>query len=346
MKKPIIIIALIILIAAGSVGTLYATGNLDRIIDKIFNRSEVLDMSDEKNFDEILKRVKENLNKVKSVRAEVKGSTQMKMGESDPVDFSGIFGGGSKIDFVFPDRISVYNSETIDGEKIESRVIVIGENIYMKFPFPWLPGWIHGKDGQSMPAPFSDADGSIDFNLSNYQKGWDFTKSDVERIEEYLGVEEINGVKCYHYKVKIKNEDSHPLKKGIILEQVGDKIKYVEKDAGEEILISLPEWLTIFPVSLSTEIGEEKIETRAAKGEIWIGKNDFLVYKESYSSEDATLYYDINESGEATLSLLSNVFKNDTEITYSDFNGDIKIEAPTKNVRTVDSIIKKINLLK
>jgi len=342
MKKPSVIIALIFFIAAGSVGVFCATGNLEGIVNKILHRSEVLDMSDEKNFDEILRRVKENLDEVESVRAEVKGNMQMKMGESDPVDFSGIFGEGSKIDFIFPDKKSVYSSGIIDGEKIESGAIVIGENIYVKFPFPWLSYWIHGMDGQSMPSLIPDSPGeTMDFNLGEYPEGWDFTKNDIERIEGYLGVEEINGVKCYHYKVKIKSEDTRPLKKGVILEQVGDKIRYVEKDTGEEILISLPKWLTIFPISLSTEIGEEKIETQAARGEIWIGKNNFLVYKENYSSEDATLYYDANESGEATLSLLSNVFKNDTEITYSDFNGDIKIEAPTENVKTVDSIMEE-----
>ena len=41
MKKPIIIIALIILLAAGSVGALYAAGNLEGIVDKIFNHSDV-----------------------------------------------------------------------------------------------------------------------------------------------------------------------------------------------------------------------------------------------------------------------------------------------------------------
>lgn len=41
MKKPIIIIVLIFFIAVGGVGVLYATGNLDKIVNKILNRSEV-----------------------------------------------------------------------------------------------------------------------------------------------------------------------------------------------------------------------------------------------------------------------------------------------------------------
>ena len=102
MKKLIVAIILVFLII-GSVGVLYATGNFERIVDKILHRSEVLDMSDEENFDEILRRVKENLDGVESVRAEVKGGSWAEIGDYDPFEEEG----EGSIEFIFPDKKSI-----------------------------------------------------------------------------------------------------------------------------------------------------------------------------------------------------------------------------------------------
>ena len=363
MKKPIIIIALIILLAAGSVGALYATGNLEGVVDKIFNRSEVLDMSDEKNFDEILRRVKENLGEVESVRARKKTKNQWIIGDQkSPEDLASPLDGESEMNFIFVNEKSISNLQSIDvdGKEVEHGTVIIGEDIYRKL----FSVWIHGRDGQSIPTPIPDTPGDyLTFNLNEYPEGWDFTKN-IEKIEKDLGVEEINGVKCHHYKVRIKKipvtqenlekfnqyffryiigfspSEVTLFKEGDVLELKENHIKHVLN--GEEVLVSLPESLTLSPMYLSAEVGGNKIETWAIEGEIWVGQDNFLVYRENYTEESSHFYYDVDESGEVSLSLLSSVFKNDVEIVYSDFNSDIKIEAPTENVKTVEDFLSEM----
>ena len=364
MKKPIIVIALIILIAAGSVGTLYATGNLNKIIDKIFNRSEVLDMSDEKNFDEILKRVKENLDEVKSVRAEVKGSSWRKSDDYAPETYSG----KSEINFVFPDKKSILPIGSSGGSmNLEFGVrgtmyetIILGEKIYKKFPYA---GWIYGMNGKTVPL----GDGGryyLPLNLNEYPKGWDLTKN-IREIEKEIGEEEISGIKCRHYKVKInkisctqKNLEAEkyffdniiglmegrkclPLKEGDILEQDGDNVRYITN--GKEILIPIVKPLTM-PIMYSSIEWDEYLQayylkTWAIEGEIWVGEDNFLVYKESYKTEHYSSYYYPEKSAKSS----GSIWKNNIEITYSDFNGDIKIEAPVEtsyeNVMTVEEYL-------
>ena len=370
MKKPIIIIALIILIAAGSVGALYVTGNLNKIIGKIFNRSEVLDMSDEKNFDEILKRVKDNLDEVKSVHAEVKGSSWEKIGDYDPSSEEG----KGEIDFVFPDKKLISTADLPAGLRLregfaggvyEGKIIILGKDIYIEFPwmahafkeekeknkdfqaenFSWASGWFLGRDGQSVPLPVPDTPGdSLNFDLSIYPKGWDFTRG-LEKIEEDLGVEEINGIKCRRYKVKTKKKDLHPLKEGTILEQVENKIRYVTDD--KEILFPLPESLSLpvmykmvkqFGYRNNPDSQYYNLTTWGTEGEICVGESDFRVYKENYTTEEFSIegYCPSEPEG-----FMEGVCRYNTEITYSDFNGNIKIEAPVESI-AVNDYLKQI----
>ena len=371
MKKPIAIIVLILLIAAGSVGALYATGNLEGVVDKIFNRSEVLDMSDEKNFDEILAKVKSNLDEVKSVRAEVEGSSQGKIGDNE----SPFYSDKGEINFVFPNKKSIsFDVDSSSGDlefkfglgTYEQEAVILGENIYMSIP--WLPIWIQGISGQSMPVPISDTHGShLMFDLNKYPEGWDFTKN-IEKIEEYLGVEEINGIKYHRYKVKVKkipytqeNLDKfnkyffkyllgifgEPLQKKEtskqVLEQKGDKIRFARDD--KEMLIPIPVSLTyptIYTSISKMALGYYVLNTWGIDGEIWIGENDFLIHKERYTTEKSNFYYDPNKSDEENRSeSIRQVSTHNIKITYSNFNKDIKIEAPTDNVITVDGYMKQ-----
>ncbi|MEA1937264.1 MAG: hypothetical protein U9N04_04105 [Patescibacteria group bacterium] len=408
MKKLFIVITLIIFIVIGIVSVFYVTGNFDKIINKILHRSEVLDMSDEKNFDEILRRVKDNLDEVESVRAEVKGSDGGKIGDYD----SDIEEGEGKINFVFPDKklistvdlpFSLRLRENFAGGAYEGKTIVLGNDIYIEFPwiahalkeekeknkdfpvdkFPFASGWLHGVDGQSMPLPVPDTSGdNLNFDLSVYPKGWDFTRN-LEKIEEYLGIEEINGVKCHRYKVKIEKispynhenlnryqkyfleyvlglspdkgylpPDSHlpPDFKGkIILEQIGNNIKCASDN--KEILIPLSEKLIIPVMYKSVDwMGWKddpsswcyKLSTWAIEGEIWIGAENSLVYKENYTTEiSSSIYYPDESKEENKLSWEPEIFKYNTEITYSNFDSDIKIEAPAESI-TVNDYLKQI----
>ena len=127
-------------------------------------------------------------------------------------------------------------------------------------------------------------------------------------------------------------------KKGDILELKGDQIRRVS--SGKEVLIPLPESLTIPVMYISAQIDGNGVETWAISGDVWVGQGDYLIYKENYTKEYSSFYYNVNELGEVNLSMTS-VLRDNTEITYSDFNGDIKIEAPTENVMTVDDYMEQ-----
>jgi len=377
MKKPIVIVLILLIILAGA-GGLYAFGNLDGIIDKIFNRSKT---TEEENFDEILIKIKKNLDEVGSVQVEKKIENYSKImkGEMRKTNY-----GSDEYKFVFPNKKYFLTSPPYGNEEMDyhNETIIIDDNIYFKFGLFDLmnkyykkteeesSSWFYGKDGQSIPSFVPDSPGDkIDFRLADYPDGWDFTKN-IEKIEEDLGIEEVNGVKCHHYKVKVKKIpytyenmeefdkyflrhivginfeefEPSPIEKEEMVQQTEDKIKVLLKD-NEEILIPIPsfELLTLPFMYIKIAAGDYYIiDTNAIDGEIWVGENDFLVYKENYTTENTHFYFHPEKSIEENKDYGMLYYKYVYELTYSNFNADIKIEAPTENVITVEDYLKSI----
>lgn len=383
MRKPIIVLAISLVIGATGM-LLYMTGRLDSVADKILNRQNPPTQSpQEEDFGDILEKVKINLDEVGSVRGAVRRTVQEKFAGNDfyPQEES-----EGSLEFVFPDKKIVLSDW--GGYQLEARIIEDG--IYREIP--WLSeyrrqdmeqkgistanpsdweAWFYAADGHSMPMPIPDSPGDyIHFNLSDYPQGWDFTRN-IDKIEQYLGVEEIDGVKCDHYKVKSKKPspyiganlskaESYFLTKIVGLEPVsasqgpgedddsemeeqGNGIRYVFR--GYEVLIPLPDSLAMPLMFKSVAVDYEKedpaawsymVNTWAIEGEIWVGKDDLLVHKESYTTETSDYYYysmvdESNVRGEREISMAT-IYRNKTDIIYSDFNSGIEIKAPEKFV--------------
>ena len=343
------------------------------------------------NFDGILEKIKENLDKVESVHMEKKIENYSKIfkGEMRKTDYGP--DDPAQYDFIFSNKKHIFSNSSM------SETIIVDDNIYLKFGFLGESSpWLLGKDGQSAPSFVPDSPGdTIDFNLTDYPEGWDFTNY-AKGIEKDLGIEEINGVKCHHYKMNFKkspgtykslkeldnyffklildidlaefsmqgyeisqlqtNEKKNTKNKNILettkIERKGNKIRYF--DDNKEILIPIPnvELINLPFVYISVESGEFEnktacylVETKGIEGEIWVGENDLFIYKEKYTVEDTRFYSYPNDSEEENINRGMLFYKNIYKIIYSDFNKDIKIEAPTKNVINIkDNYLEKIGV--
>ncbi|MGB2761923.1 MAG: hypothetical protein WBC21_00035 [Minisyncoccales bacterium] len=363
----ILIIVLVAFIVGGGILTWQYFGTPEEKV----KTSEEIDKTDK---DVVLVKIKENLEKIKSVHAvkKVKEYSKVQKGEMrerSQVELYLLQGGDAEYYFIFPNKkrivssfsIQEYlkeeNTELIELTDEKDEVIIIDNNIYLKFAFldlfykeetgmesPYQ--WFHGKDGQSMPSLISDSPGeTIDFNLKIYPEGWNFTKK-IEAIEEDLGTEEINGIRCHHYKIKIE-------KKSLVAvfeaEQKGDKIRFVKGD--KEILIPIPEPelmtvpATIIGISESEYPGPSyryRVSTWSTGGEIWVGEDDFFVHKEKIITEHAYFFFDPAKSEEENKEKGMLFTKNISEITYSDFDKDMRIESPKEKVVTVTEYLKQM----
>lgn len=380
MKKPIIV--LIAVVIFGAVGIFYATGRFEGVVDKILNRQDFSNsLPKEEEFVGILEKVKGNLDNVGSVRGSVRRTFQEKFAQNEPYPSEE---SESSLVFVFPDK------KTISGDRTgyNFRTMVIDDGVYKEIP--WLSeyrkkameqeglstanpsdweAWFYAKDGHSMPMPIPDSPGDyIHFNLGDYPEGWDFTRN-IEKITEDLGIEEINGVKCHHYKVQSKKlspyigadlskTESYFLSKIVGLEPVaasegpsGDDDSEMEEQEdgirhsfrGYEVLIPFPDSLTMPLMFRSVSVDYERedpsawsyiVGTWAIEGEIWVGEDDSLVHKESYTTETSHYYYysmvdEKNVRGDREIQMAT-VYRDKTDITYSDFNAEIEIKAPEK----------------
>jgi hypothetical protein len=300
-----------------------------------------------------------------------------------------------KYDFVFPDKKQILVINSPYEESTED--IIIGKDIYKKLYLPpnqksdlekeWPSAWVHGEDGQ---APLSllvpDSDQEIYFYSILYPEGLDFTKK-LEKIEEDLGIEELNGVRLHHYKVKVKKllpEDAYNYffgsilrsdainfnEEDSILKQERDKIRYIGDD--KEFLIPITHYelitspfkviqisemgtcsheeLPLEGMQIETiQLGESKIsdgekcknfessgyyniDAQGIEGEIWVGEEDFFVYKEKYTVENAYFFFDPNDTEEENKNSVIVYTKYIYEINYSNFDEEIEINPPKTNV--------------
>ena len=234
--------------------------------------------------------------------------------------------------FIFPDKKLLYSPVLpIDNEAQKSEAVIIGNDIYLQYFSQ--PYWIHVKNGDTVPILIPGMHATHD--IDNYMDGWDLTKN-IEKITEDLGVEEINGRKLRHYKVKITKipvDSMNNLSEGEryflnyilglnfeslketsvdinkenedILKIVDNNIRYVFD--GNEIIIPLPESLSIPIMYQFVGVGgyeddpsswDFDIKTWAIEAEIWVGEEDFLVYKEKYRTEHSEFNYYPNDSEE------------------------------------------------
>jgi len=289
----------------------------------------------------------------------------------------------SGADFIFPDKKSLYSLISYDvAENQKAETVIIGNDIYSKYF--WFQGWIHVKNDDTIPMPISDMPGEyITYKLDNYMSGWDLTKN-IEKIEEDLGVEEIDGRKLRHYKVKMKkppidslnnlNRDERYFLNYILgfnlddeelttssnqddkdtIEQIEGSIRFTFDN--NEVTVPLPEELSV-PImyKFTGVMGEEgkpetweyNLRTWGIEGEIWVGEDDGLVYKEKYKTEQSMFNHYPNETEDERKEReqysweQDQVYKDEIEIIYSDFNGDIKIEAPIENVMEIGEYLKQ-----